>query len=210
MSARSLRSAFRVAAVAVAASLLSVSAGSAQQLLTPQQFQADPGQVLMSNGDGGAQLTSIIRQLAVADPKDLPLIITLLKTANQMQAAAIGSGLGQAALALVRTNQPYAAQIQQQLTEANNQDASMAFAAVTNNQQIGAVGGGGGGSAGGVGGQTNGLGGGSPTAGPQGIGGNGTATGSNSFSGGVASSAGSITGTGTSGTTTNLNISVSP
>jgi hypothetical protein len=144
--------------VGATALLCVVGSASLAQQLTPQQFQADPGQVLSGNPDGGAQLTALIRQLALADPKDLPPIIDLLKTANPKQAGAIGAGLGQAALASVRTNQPYATEIQQSLAGANNQDASNAYATVTGNTQIGAVGGGAPGSGGGVGGPTNPLG----------------------------------------------------
>ena len=199
MCAWSFGHVLRIFAVAVVASFILVWAGWAQQL-TPQQFQASPGQVLTSNRAGGAQLTSLIRQLALADRADLAVIMSLLANASPDQGAAIGAGLGQAALALARTNQPYANQIQQALAAAGNTDANTAYAAVTGNQPIGAVGGGGGGSPGGVGGQTNGLGG--PTGGTggvEGIGGGGTTTGTFSATG-SASAAGSVTTTGTTTT----------
>jgi hypothetical protein len=141
-------------AVAIAASFMCTSAGFALPL-TLHEFQADPNQALLDNPNGGGKLTSLIRQLTLADPNDLPLIINLLMTTTPAQAAAIGSGLGQAALALVRINQPYATQIQQLLAAADNADANAAYAAVTGNQPIGAVGAGGAGSSGGLGGQIN-------------------------------------------------------
>jgi hypothetical protein len=186
------RLAWRKIAFTTVASLLLVSAAFAQ-LPTPQQFQANPAQVLSGNPTGGAQLTALIRQLVIADPADLPVVINLLANVNAEQAAAIGAGLGQAALASVRTNQPYATQIQQALAAANNSDASTAYAAVTGNQPIGAVGGGGApGSNGGVGGQTNPLGSPVGTGGAEAIGNGGVPTGPFAYGGGVTGA--SLTG----------------
>jgi hypothetical protein len=119
--------------------------------LTAQQFQANPGQVLANLPNGGPELISLIRQLAIADQADLPLIIGPLADANPDQANAIGTGLGQAALASVATDQAYANAIQIALAAANNQTASLAFAAVMGDQGTGATGAGGGGGGGGGG-----------------------------------------------------------
>jgi len=119
--------------------------------LTSQQFQADPAQVLADFPTGGPLMISLIRQLAIADHADLPLIIGLLATANPDQANAIGTGLGQAALASVTADQAYAYEIQTALAATNNQTASLAFAAVMGDQAIGATGAGGGGGGGGGG-----------------------------------------------------------
>jgi hypothetical protein len=119
--------------------------------LTAQQFQADPAQVLADFPIGGPLMISLIRQLAIADHADLALIIGLLATANPDQANAIGTGLGQAALASVTADQAYANAIQTALAAANNQTASLAFAAVMGDQGIGATGAGGGGGGGGGG-----------------------------------------------------------
>jgi hypothetical protein len=119
--------------------------------LTSQQFQADPAQVLADFPIGGPLMISLIRQLAIADHADLALIIGLLATANPDQANAIGTGLGQAALASVTADQAYAYEIQTALAAANNQTASLAFAAVMGDQAIGATGAGGGGGGGGGG-----------------------------------------------------------
>jgi hypothetical protein len=141
-------------AVAMAAPFMGISLGFAQSL-TLEQFKADPGQALSANPDGGAHLISLIRQFALADPNSLPLIINLLMTASPAQASATGCGLGQAALASVRTNQLYATRIQEALGAVNNPDAHTCYASITGTQPIGAVGAGGAGSNGGVGGQTS-------------------------------------------------------
>jgi hypothetical protein len=150
------RNAFRVLLLVGAIGISMVPSGSRAQQpgqLTPQQFQADPAQVLANSNysDGGPLLISLIRELALADQADLPLIIGLLANANIDQANAIGTGLGQAALASVAANQAYANAIQTALAAANNQTASLAFAAVMGDQAIGATGAGGGGGGGGGG-----------------------------------------------------------
>jgi hypothetical protein len=125
------RNALRTLLLAGAIGVLMVpSSGQAQQpgQLTPQQFQANPAQVLANFQNGGQALISLIRQLAIADQADLPLIIGLLANANLDQANAIGTGLGQAALASVGTNQAYANAIQTALAAASNQTASLAYA----------------------------------------------------------------------------------
>jgi hypothetical protein len=153
MRSRSFRDVLWAAVLvsATAGLLLSFSAQAQQQSgqLTPQQFQANPGNVLANFQQGGPLLISLIRQLALADQADLPLIIGLLANANAEQATAIGTGLGQAALASVTTNQSYAFDIQRDVGAANNPTSALAFAAVLGDQQLAAagpgVGGGGGG-----------------------------------------------------------------
>jgi hypothetical protein len=146
------RNAFRLLLLVGAIGISVVPSDSrAQQLgqLTAQQFQADPAQVLANYLTGGPIMISLIRQLAIADHADLALIIGLLATANPDQANAIGTGLGQAALASVTADQAYANAIQTALAAANNQTASLAYAAVMGDQAIGATGAGGGGGGGG-------------------------------------------------------------
>ena len=147
------RNAFRVLLLVGTVGIFVPSDARAQQAgqLTAQQFQANPAQVLANNTTGGAILISLIRQLAIGDHADLPLIIGLLATANTDQANAIGTGLGQAALASVTADQAYANAIQTALAAANNPTASLAFAAVMGDQGTGATGAGGGGGGGGGG-----------------------------------------------------------
>jgi hypothetical protein len=148
------RNAFRILLLvgAIEISILPFSSQAQQPgQLAPQQFQANPAQVLANYPDGGPLLISLIRELAIADQADLLLIIGLLANANVDQANAIGAGLGQAALASIGTNQAYANEIQTALAAANNQTASLAYAAVMGDQAIGATGAGGGGGSGGGG-----------------------------------------------------------
>jgi len=170
-------------AVAIAVYFVPVSTGMAQQTLTPAQFQANPAQVLTANPNGGPQFIALIRQLLLADQADLPLVIGLLATANNAQATAIGTALGQAALASVTSNQPYAAAILAALANANNAAANIAYAAVTGENPTAAAGGAGGGG-----------GGGSP-------GGGGSV---GSFAGSATGSSGSGGSAGTSGGTNNV------
>jgi hypothetical protein len=148
------RNAFRILLLVGSIGIAMVPSDSqAQQTgqLTAQQFQADPAQVLANFLIGGPLMISQIRQLAIADHADLALIIGLLATANPDQANAIGTGLGQAALASVTADQAYANAIQTALAAANNPTASLAYAAVMGDQGIGATGAGGGGGGGGGG-----------------------------------------------------------
>lgn len=152
MRDRSLWQVARAAAIALAAAFILASPAGAQEQLTPQQFQANPGQLLTMFPAGGPQMISLIRQLTMADPADLQPIIGLLATANDTQATAIGTGLGQAAQALLTSNPAYANQIQALLATANNGTANAAYAAVTGQAPTAAAGGGGGGGGGGAGG----------------------------------------------------------
>ena len=61
-----------------------------------------------------------VRDLVASDPSTLNPVIGLLATANFDQATAIGTGLGQAALMVVKTDQAYANQIQDTLAAAMN------------------------------------------------------------------------------------------
>jgi uncharacterized membrane protein YgcG len=137
---------------AIAAPMVPLSSRAQQPVrIAPQQFRANADVVLARFANGGPEPISLIRQLAIANQADLPLIIGLLANANPDQANAIGTGLGQASLASVATNQAYANEIQIELTAANDQTASLAYAAVMGDQAIGAIGSGGGGGGGGGG-----------------------------------------------------------
>lgn len=138
------------------------------------QFLADPGKALQQYPKGGAQLISLIRDVAVGHPEALNSIIALLKDANADQQSAIGSGLGQAAQLVLRNNPNYANQIQQAVAAAGSDNASTAFASVTGNVNIAATGGGGGGGGGGGTGGGGGIGGHIPTGGTFTGGGGGT------------------------------------
>jgi hypothetical protein len=174
MIRRNSKLALRCAAVAMAAGWLGVqSLGSVAYAatLSPQQisqFLANPGAALTQNPNGGAQLVSYVRDLVLADPATLNVLMTLLTNANAAQQSAIGTGLGQAAQALVRTSPDLANQIQTALAASGVQTAIAAYSVVTGNVAIAATGGGAGGGGGGVGGP---VGNGPPTGGGGGGGG---------------------------------------
>jgi hypothetical protein len=162
MLIRSLRRPFQ--AVAVAAFVTLAAGGIAQaacygpqQQLSAQaiaQFTGNPADLLAKYPNGGAEMISLIRDLAASDPATLPLVLSLVGNANPAQVDGIGTGLGQSALVCVRTDQAYATEIQQAVMGINNPALTLAFAAVLGDKPIGALAGGGGGG-GGFGGQIN-------------------------------------------------------
>lgn len=179
-----------VTVVAAAFILFHPGPGAMAAQLTPQQvsqFLANPTAILTANPNGGAELVSTIRDLILSDSTTLSVVINLLANANSDQQAAIGTGLGEAAQALVRTNPDLANQIQSALAASGVQVAIASYAVTTGNVQIGSTGGGGGGGSGPTG---NGP--------PEGGGGGGGSSGSGSTGGG-SSSGGSLTGGGSAG-----------
>jgi uncharacterized membrane protein YgcG len=105
-----------VGAMALPMVPLSIQAQQPGQL-TSQQLQANPDQVLAKFPNGGAEMIAQIRELTLADHANLPLIILILAKANSAQGTAIGTGLGQAALASVKNDQAYATAIQQAVVD---------------------------------------------------------------------------------------------
>lgn len=181
----------RALAAAVVGVALAASGSAVAQNAPPSD---SPAQILQQNPSGGADMIRRLREFAVSNPSGLPQILALLPNANREQKAAIGSALAQAARIVVRTNQGYAAQIQQSIVESRDQDLQVAYLAVAGDVQLGGVGGGPAGGAGGggaVGGQTNPLGGqvtGGGSAQP--IGAPGTATGAFSYTSSVTAAGG--------------------
>lgn len=117
-----------------------------------QQFLANPAALLAQYPNGGAQLISAVRDLAASDPATLQPLLNLLKTANNDQATAIGTGLGQVAVMAVRNDPAYATQIQEGVVAAQNNSSLVAFsAAIGGSIQLAAATGGGGGGGGGGG-----------------------------------------------------------
>lgn len=166
-------------------------------------FKTNPGQFLTQFSDGGPEMVSRTRELAVADPATLDMLIGLLAKANKAQKTAIAAGLAQAARIVVRTNQAYAARIQQAIADTKDLDVVASFAAAAGDVAIAAAGGAGAGSGGASGGQTTGLGGPGGGGGPaEGINGNSVNTGAFSFTSGVSGGANSTTTNTTSTSTT--------
>ncbi len=206
----------RSLAGALTAAVLLAHPGAASAQTLPAQavseFLANPNTLLANNPNGGSQLVSAVRDLVLADPATLASIISLLNNANPAQQSAIGTGLGQAALASVQNNPSLANQIQEAIAAANVQVATAAYSSTTGNAVTAAgspgAGGGGGGGGGGIGGSIN-------TAFPTGGGGSPSGSGSTAAGGTGTGGSSGLTGGGTVGrgsstTTTTVGGSVSP
>jgi len=167
-----------------------MSAANAQQSQTPtaSAFLANPGQLLQQNPNGGSLLANAVQQLALSDTSTFKVLLGLVATANDAQKSAIGQGLAQAAKIEVLTNQPLAADWQQQIAAITDPSFKTAATNAFGDVQLGAVGGGAPGA--GVG-AFGGAGGGGGGGGLQTIGQNGVATGSFNFTGGTSGSGGS-------------------
>jgi hypothetical protein len=179
------------------------------------KLQTNPARIFLDASGNTltvAALISAVRDLTVADKNALKPIVEALKLASTEEKSAIGTGLGQAAQALLKTDPPFAAEIQQALAASGDSAAILAFAAVTGNVPIGATGGGAGGAGGagssaGGGGASGGGGGGGGT----GSGGGGSSTQAVSFTSTTPSITTTTTTTATTNTTvTNALTSVSP
>jgi hypothetical protein len=124
--------------------------------LTAQQFLANPDALLKQFPDGGNPMIDEVRNLAANDPATLNALVALLSKANEAQAKAIGTALGDLAKSDAGTNPDYAAQIQVAVVVANSNAALAAFNSVVGGDiQLTAVTGGVGGGGGGGGGQTS-------------------------------------------------------
>lgn len=147
------RHALQVATGIVAAGFVFASSATAQNAANRavDQFLDKPAQVLQQYPHGGAQLISLIRDVCVSHQEALQTLIGALKAADKEQQMAFGSGLGQCAQIVVRTNQAYANQIQQAVADSGSDDANTAFASVTGNVTIASSGAGAGGGVGGGG-----------------------------------------------------------
>jgi hypothetical protein len=199
---RSLSLLFRTLLSALMAAYLLVQPGGSTAMaakLSSQeisQFLANPTATLTANPNGGGRLVVTVRDLMLSDPATLDAIIKLLASANPAQQTAIGSGLGQAAQALVTTNPTLANQIQAALAASGVPLAIASYSAVTGNVEIGSTGGGGGGGGGSGGPVTGGttIGGGGSSGAPGAPGGTGSA--SSGLTGGGSVGGSSTTGSG--------------
>ena len=137
-----------ILALAIASSLVFVTSGKAQVVCygpqdqlpaqTVADFVANPAQLLQQFPNGGPDFIPKIRDYVASGPATLPLILNLAGPSNPTQIDAIGTGLGQAALVCVRTDQAYANEIQQAVAAINNDALMLAFAAVFGDKPIGA------------------------------------------------------------------------
>ena len=205
----------------VAAGCLVIHSGGTSAVaaqLSPQQvsqFLTNSSGLIADNPDGGSKLVATVRDLLLSDsspPAVLNALVALLNNLNtnlqsatitdaqklaiSNQISAIGSGMGQAALALARTNPDQANQIQALLASSGVQLAIASYLAVTGNVQIAA--GGGAGTGGGLSAGAPIGGGGSPAA--------ASGTSASSSSGGGLTGGGGVIGGGGAGPS----VSVSP
>ena len=175
------------------------------------KLQASPAQIFL-DADGKSltvgALISTVRDFVVSDKNALRPIIEALKLASTEEKSAIGTGLGQAAQALLKTDAALAAEVQEVLAASGDSAAILAFSAVTGNVPIGSTAGGGAAGAGGAGSSVGGgqAGGGGGTGGG---GGGGGTTSSVLFSSGVTTP-NTTTTTTTTTTVFNATTSVSP
>jgi hypothetical protein len=88
-------------------------------LLTTEQFIPHPDLLLAKFPNGGGEMIAQVRELTLANHANLPYILQVLADANHEQGIAIGTGLGQAALASVKSDQAYATAIQQAVADKN-------------------------------------------------------------------------------------------
>ncbi|MBV8473041.1 MAG: hypothetical protein JO107_00860 [Hyphomicrobiales bacterium] len=145
------------------------------------QFKSNPEGLLASFASGGLPLSNRVRGLALSDPAAVDALIALAKGANDVQRAALGAGLAEAARILAATSPELAGAIQQKVLQSGLAPLITAYMALSNTLTASVGVGGGGAGGGGAGGAGAGSGG--PTGGVGSFGG--------SHSGG-ASSAGSF------------------
>ncbi|MGY4615523.1 hypothetical protein ACVWZ4_000750 [Bradyrhizobium sp. USDA 4472] len=126
-------------------------------LNNPSALLSDPANANPNPKSAGDGFTKTIENLVASDPRTLPAVVEMLKTANVAQQGAIGTGLGSAANDCNVPDPKFAADIGEALAKATSTPAQTNFALATG-KPIGAVaagGAGGGVSSGGVGGSTN-------------------------------------------------------
>ncbi len=206
MFAKGFRSLVRATASVIAAGLMFTSLATTQsQAATVAEFLANPTQVMAQYPNGGAELTALIRDVAVANPQALATLTALLSSGSAEQQASVGSGLGQAYNTLVSTNPAYAAQIAAAVGASSSNSAKTSYSSTTGNTTTASTGpgaaGGGGGGGGGSGGTAGGTGSGTPSggsnSGSSGTTGQGsTQTSGNTFTGGGSSGTGGVTSSG--------------
>jgi hypothetical protein len=143
--------------LSVAATAAGAACYAPDQQMSPQavsDFLNNPAS-LLSNPDSGS-LGNVVRDLVASNPSTLPVVIGLLKSANDAQQKAIGTGLGLAANICSRPDPIFASDISDLLNKSSSELAKTNYAAIVG-KATGSVGGGGAGgavSAGGVGGST--------------------------------------------------------
>ena len=168
-------------------------------------FKASPELLLAQFPNGGPELITRARELAVGDPTALDPLVALLAKATVDQKKAIAAGLGQARLIVFRSNREYSDLIARGIAETRDLDGVASFAAAAGDTGTAATGAAGAGSAGASGGQTSGLGQSGGAGGSvEGINGNSVNTGLFSFTSSVSGTGSSTNSAVTTTTTTTV------
>jgi len=121
------------------------------------EFKAAPGGLLKAFPIGGAQLSSLIKSLVLADPSVVDELAKLAPSGSALQRSAIGTGIGQAAKAISPADKALADDIARKIAIAGVSDLLAGYAAGQSDVQTLAVGGGAAGGGFGVGGPTGGF-----------------------------------------------------
>lgn len=205
MFAKGFRYLVRAAAGAVTAGLMFTSLATTQtQAATVAEFLANPTQVMAQYPNGGADLVSLIRDVATSNPQALATLTSLLSAGNADQQGAVGAGLGQAYNIVLNTNQAYAAQIAAAVGASGSDNAKTAYAGATGNVATASTGPGAGasGAGGGSGGTAGGSAGSGAPSGGSNSGSSGTTGQSNTQTSGNTFTGGGGSRSGSSGTST--------
>ena len=112
-----------------------------------REIKADPLRLLTQYPTGGVAMTSLIRDLIASDPATLVMALDLTVAANADQVSAIGTGLGEAALACAGSDEAFESEIRQMIASLGNELLNLAFAAAMGDQFLAGeagIGGGGG------------------------------------------------------------------
>jgi len=123
------------------------------------QFKANPQALLTTYASAGLPLSTEVRSLVLTDPSLVDVLITVAKSANDAQKAAIGAGLAEATHIIVATDPKLAAQIQIAVAQSGLEPLITAYIAGSNATVTAAIGGAGGDGGGGGGGAIGGVGG---------------------------------------------------
>lgn len=99
-----------------------------------REIKADPLRLLTQYPTGGIGMTSLIRDLVASDPATLVMALDLTVAANADQVSAIGTGLGEAALACAGSDGAFESEIRQMIASLGNELLNLAFAAAMGDQ----------------------------------------------------------------------------
>ncbi len=205
MLANGFRYVVRGAAGAIAAALIFAAlAVPTAKAATVAEFLANPAAVMAQYPNGGAELTALIRDVAIANPQALATVTALLSAGSGDQQAAVGAGLGQAYNSVLSSDPVYAQQIAAAVGASSSTSAKTSYSGATGNVATASTGpgagagggaGGGGGGSGGTAGGSSGSGspsGGSNSGAPATTGQAPTQTSGNTFTGGGGGGTGGV------------------